>query len=218
MPLAIVALCGFVLGGALRDRSTCARATARWDLRSYVAIHMALIFGVGALITGSIWAKALVGPLVGVGRADARLVPDRLPAVRDLPAAALLDRGPRAPGALRVGVRDHRGRVRAAELHRRARWRTAYVHPRVLGEHRRQPAGRRWRSTFLVSLVAMALLFVTLWKYELTAKHTRAQLRALRRRLLGATRSRRSAAAPRSAGAGAAPAPARARPAAEAAS
>ena len=32
-----------------------------WDMRSYVAIHMALIFGVGALITGSIWAKASWG-------------------------------------------------------------------------------------------------------------------------------------------------------------
>jgi hypothetical protein len=35
--------------------------------------------------------------------------------------------------------------------------------------------------TFLVSLVGIALLFTTLCKYELTAKHTRAQLRALRR-------------------------------------
>jgi hypothetical protein len=31
----------------------------------------------------------------------------------------------------------------------------------------------------------MALLYATLCKYELTAKHTRAQVRALRRRLLG---------------------------------
>ena len=45
VPLAIVSLCGFVLGGMLaiahlrtRDR--------RWDLRSYVTIHMSLIFGV----------------------------------------------------------------------------------------------------------------------------------------------------------------------------
>src|SRR5947209_20539742 len=32
-----------------------------WDLRSYVAIHMALIFGIAGLITGSIWAKASWG-------------------------------------------------------------------------------------------------------------------------------------------------------------
>src|SRR5947209_460787 len=60
VPLAIVSLCGFVVGGLLaighlrtRDR--------RWDMRSYVAIHIAQIFGVGALITGSIWAKASWG-------------------------------------------------------------------------------------------------------------------------------------------------------------
>jgi len=37
----------------------------------------------------------------------------------------------------------------------------------------------------LVSLVAMALLFATLCKFELTAKHARSQMRALRRRLAG---------------------------------
>jgi hypothetical protein len=41
--------------------------------------------------------------------------------------------------------------------------------------------------TFVVSLVAIGLLFVTLCKFELTAKHTRSQIRALRRRLLGET-------------------------------
>ena len=33
----------------------------RWDMRSYVAIHMSLIFGVATLITGSIWAKGSWG-------------------------------------------------------------------------------------------------------------------------------------------------------------
>ena len=60
VPLAIIALCGFVIGGVfgalhLRTRDP------RWDMRSYVAIHMSLIFGVGALITGSIWAKGSWG-------------------------------------------------------------------------------------------------------------------------------------------------------------
>ena len=39
------------------------------------------------------------------------------------------------------------------------------------------------RLTFLVSLLAVALLFVTLWKLELTAKNAPTQLRRLRRRL-----------------------------------
>jgi heme exporter protein C len=60
---------------------------------------------------------------------------------------------------------------------------SAYVHPRVLGSTSNLPGPMA--LTFLVSLAAMALLFATLCKFELTAKHTRAQLRALRRRLLG---------------------------------
>ena len=39
------------------------------------------------------------------------------------------------------------------------------------------------RVTFLLSLAAMTLLFVTLWKYELASKHAREQLRSLRRTL-----------------------------------
>ena len=62
----------------------------------------------------------LMGPLVGLERAHARIVLDHHAAVRHIPAAALRDRGPRAPGALRVGVRDHRGRIRADELPCRA--------------------------------------------------------------------------------------------------
>jgi hypothetical protein len=66
--------------------------------------------------------------------------------------------------------------------------------------------------TFLVSLVAIALLYATLCKYELTAKHTRAQLRALRRRLGdvpgGAERRSRSAAPSVAAGGAIGPQPA----------
>src|SRR5215469_5619100 len=60
VPLAIVSLGGFIFGGllAIGYLRTGDRA---WDMRSYVAIHMALIFGVGGLITGSIWAKASWG-------------------------------------------------------------------------------------------------------------------------------------------------------------
>ena len=107
VPMAIVALCGFVAGGLMAIPHLRTR-DSRWDMRSYVAIHMSLILGVGVLITGSIWARASWGHWWVWRRADAGLLPDRLPALRDLPAAALLDRGPRAPGALRVGVRDHR--------------------------------------------------------------------------------------------------------------
>jgi hypothetical protein len=58
---------------------------------------------------------------------------------------------------------------------------TAYLHPRVLGSTSNLPGPMA--LTFLVSLLAMALLFATMCQYELAAKHTRARLRALRRRL-----------------------------------
>src|ERR1700739_3608052 len=60
VPLAIIALCGFVLGGLLAIQHLRTR-DPRWDMRSYVAIHMALIFGLATLITGSIWAKGSWG-------------------------------------------------------------------------------------------------------------------------------------------------------------
>jgi heme exporter protein C len=41
------------------------------------------------------------------------------------------------------------------------------------------------RLTFLIALLGMALLYVTLWKYEMTTKNTRMQVRRLRRTLLG---------------------------------
>src|SRR3954463_7656646 len=60
VPLAIIALCGFVFGGvcAIQHLRT---GESRWDLRSYVAIHMSLIFGAAVLVTGSIWARASWG-------------------------------------------------------------------------------------------------------------------------------------------------------------
>lgn len=60
VPMAIVALCGFVFGGAMAIQHLRTR-DRRYDLRSYVAIHLSLILGVGVLITGSIWAKASWG-------------------------------------------------------------------------------------------------------------------------------------------------------------
>src|SRR5271166_5184806 len=60
VPLAIVALCGFVLGAVLAGLHLYTR-DSRWDMRSYVAIHMSLIFAIGALVTGSIWAKGSWG-------------------------------------------------------------------------------------------------------------------------------------------------------------
>jgi heme exporter protein C len=59
---------------------------------------------------------------------------------------------------------------------------TAHVHPRVLSKTGGNLPGEM-RLTFLVSLLGVALLFVTLWKVELTAKNASAKLKKLRRRL-----------------------------------
>ncbi len=59
---------------------------------------------------------------------------------------------------------------------------TEKTHPRTLTAG--GMPGEVW-LTFFVALVGVTLLFVTLWKYEMAAKHTRFELKALRRRLTG---------------------------------
>ena len=60
VPMAIVSLCGFVAGGVFAIRHL-RSGDSSWDLRSYVAIHLSIILGVGVLATGAIWAKASWG-------------------------------------------------------------------------------------------------------------------------------------------------------------
>ena len=60
----------------------------------------------------------------------------------------------------------------------------AYTHPRVFATtDGGLPA--KMQLPFFVCLVGMALLYVTLWRYEMASKNTSAQLRALRRKLGG---------------------------------
>src|SRR3954447_4037713 len=60
VPMAIVALCGFVFAGICAIRHLRSGDPAD-DLRSYVAIHLSVVLGVGVLVTGAIWAKAAWG-------------------------------------------------------------------------------------------------------------------------------------------------------------
>jgi heme exporter protein C len=181
VPMAIVALCGFVVGGLFAIQHLRTR-DSRWDMRSYVAIHMALIFGVVTLITGSIWARGSWGHWWEWNE----------PTLVSFLIVFLLYA---TYQPLRFAIEDPERQARYASVFAvtagafvplnfiAVRLSTAYLHPRVLGSTSNLPGPMA--LTFVVSLLAMALLYVTLCKYELTAKHVRAQVRALRRRLAG---------------------------------
>ena len=180
VPLAIVALGGFVAGGIygllyLRDGS---RAH---DLKSYVAIHLSLILGLGALITGSIWARAAWGHW---------WVWEEPTLVSFLIVFLLYA----CYQPLRFSIEDSERQARTASVFAvvagafvplnflAVRMAESFSHPRVLSATGGSMPGEM-RLTFLVSLLGMAVLFVTLWKYELTSKQASMQLRALKRRL-----------------------------------
>jgi heme exporter protein C len=180
VPLAIVALCGFVVGGLMAIAHLRTR-DSRWDLRSYVAIHMSLIFGVAVLITGSIWARASWGHW---------WVWDEPTLVSFLIIFLLYA----TYQPLRFAIEDPERQARYASVFAitagafvplnfiAVRLSASYVHPRVLGGTSNLPPSMA--LTFLVSLGAMALLFATLCKYEICAKRTRMLLKA-RSRILG---------------------------------
>jgi heme exporter protein C len=180
VPMAIVALCGFVAGGIFAIQHLRTR-DARYDLRSYVAIHLSLILGVGVLITGAIWAKASWG---------AWWVWDEPTLVSFLIVFLLYA----TYQPLRFSIEDRERQARYASVFAviagafvplnfiAVRLAEAYAHPRVLGATGGSMPGDM-RLTFLVALVGMTLLFVTLWRFEMAAKHTRGRVRAMRRRL-----------------------------------
>jgi heme exporter protein C len=182
VPLAIVSLCGFIAGG-LFGIGYLRSGDRRWDMRSYVAIHMSLIFSIGGLLTGSIWAKASWGHW---------WVWNEPTLVSYLIVILLFA----TYQPLRFSIEDPERQARYASVFAitagafvplnflAVRLAQQYVHPRVLTLSGGNLPGPM-RLTFLVSLAGIALLFVTLWKYEMTAKSARMQLRAVRRAMLG---------------------------------
>jgi heme exporter protein C len=180
VPLAIVTLCGFVLGGLMAIAHLRTR-DARWDLRSYVTIHMSLIFGVAVLITGSIWARGSWGHWWVWSE----------PTLVSFLIIMLLYA---TYQPLRFAIEDPERQARYASVfaitagafvplnYLAVNLSTAYLHPRVLGNNSNLPPSMAF--TLLVSLVSMSLLFATLCSYELAAKRTRILLKA-RSRILG---------------------------------
>jgi heme exporter protein C len=180
VPLAIVTLSGFVIGGLMAIAHLRTR-DQRWDLRSYVTIHMSLIFGVAVLITGSIWAHASWGHWWVWNE----------PTLVSFLIIFLLYA---TYQPLRFAIEDPERQARYASVFAitagafvplnfiAVRLSASYVHPRVLGSASNLPGSMM--LTFLVSLIAIALLFATLCAYELAAKRTRILLKA-RSRILG---------------------------------
>jgi heme exporter protein C len=178
VPLAIVSLCGFILGGVFAIQHLRTRES-RWDVRSYVAIHMSLIFGLATLITGSIWAKGSWGHW---------WVWDEPTLVSFLIVFLLYA----TYQPLRFAIEDAERQSRYASVFAitagafvpmnfiAVRLASAYVHPRVLGASGSLPGPME--LTFVISLLGVALLYLTLCALELQTKRARAQLRSLRRR------------------------------------
>jgi len=182
VPVAIVTLCAYVLGGifAALHLKTHDR---RWDLRSYVVIHIALIFNIIGLLTGAVWAKASWGHW---------WVWDEPTLVSFLIVFLLFA----TYQPLRFSIEDPERQARYAAVFAvmagafvplnfaAVRAATSTVHPRTFGTaDGGLPSQMAW--VFVVAIAAIALLFALMCCYEIAAKQTRWQLRALRRRLLG---------------------------------
>jgi heme exporter protein C len=180
VPMAIVALCGFVAGGvmAIQHLRTGERS---WDMRSYVAIHLSIVLGVGVLITGSIWGKASWGHWWQWDE----------PVLVSFLIVFLLYC---CYQPLRFSISDPERQARYASVFAIAagafvpinfaavRMAQQEIHPRVLSETGGSMPGEM-RLAFLVCTIGVALLFVTLWKLELSSKNASEQLKRLRRRL-----------------------------------
>ena len=180
VPLAIVCLCGFV-AGAIAGFRYLRTGDPAWDLRSYVFIHLSLIFAVGVLVTGSIWARGSWGhwwvwsepTLVSL------LIVFLLYCTYQPLRFAIVDRGRQARYAAVFAV------VAGAFVPLNfiaVRLAQPLTHPRVLSATGGQMPGSM-RLAFLAALVAVALVYVTLWRLEIESKQTSFELRRLRRRL-----------------------------------
>ena len=180
VPMAIVTLCGFIAAGifAIKHLRTGDRS---WDLRSYVAIHLSIMLGVGVLLTGAIWAKTAWGHW---------WVWDEPVLVSYLIVFLLYC----CYQPLRFSIADPERQSRYASVFAitagafvplnfmAVRLAESLVHPRVFAT---ADGGLppEMLLTFMVSIAGMALLFITLSRFEMSAKMTKGQISRLRRAL-----------------------------------
>ena len=181
VPLAICSLVGFVGAGLLAIQHL-RTGDSKWDARSYVSIHISVIFGVAVLLTGAIWAKGAWG--VWWEWREPTLVSFLI---------VFLLYATYYPLRYAIEDRDQQGRyasvfaimagafvplnfmaVRLAE---------PLIHPRTFSSSGGLPGDMMF--AFLVCLAGMALLWTTLVRFELASKGTRGDLGRLRRALEG---------------------------------
>src|ERR671925_1650216 len=180
VPLALVALGGWIVAAihAIRHLRT---GDPKHDARSYVSIHISVIFGLGVLLTGAIWAKGSWG--VWWEWKEPTLVSFLI---------VFLLYATYYP--LRYAIEDRDRQARYASVFAitagafvplnfvAVRMAQSLVHPRVFATANGGLPGSML-LTFLVCLAGMALLWIALVRFELAAKSASASLSRLRRAL-----------------------------------
>jgi heme exporter protein C len=180
VPLATCALAGFVIAAihAIRHLRTLEPVH---DARAYVAIHISIIFGVAVLLTGAIWAKASWGKW---------WVWDEPTLVSFLIVFLLYC----TYYPLRYAIEDRDRQSRYASVFAitagafvplnfiAVRLAETLIHPRVFATADGGLPPKMW-VTFAVCLVGIALLWITLVRFELAAKGASASVARLRRSL-----------------------------------
>jgi heme exporter protein C len=183
VPLATVALLGFIVAAvhAIRHLRT---GDPEHDARAYVSIHISVIFGLGVLLTGAIWAKGSWGVWWEW----------REPTLVSFLIVFLLYA---TYYPLRYAIEDRDRQARYASVFAitagafvplnflAVRLAEPLVHPRTFSSAGGLPDSMLF--AFLVCLAGMALLWVTLVWFELDAKAASANLGRIRRALEAAT-------------------------------
>jgi heme exporter protein C len=179
VPLATVALCGWIVAAihAIRHLRT---GDPKHDARSYVSIHISVIFGLAVLLTGAIWAKGSWG--VWWEWKEPTLVSFLI---------VFLLYATYYP--LRYAIEDRDRQARYASVFAitagafvplnflAVRLAQPLIHPRTFSSAGGLPDSMLW--PFLVCLVGMALLWTTLVWFELDSKAASANLKRIRRAL-----------------------------------
>jgi heme exporter protein C len=182
VPLAVIALLGFMVAAvhAIRHLRT---GDPVHDARSYVSIHLSVILGTGALVTGALWAKGQWGVWWEW----------REPTLVSFLIIFLLYA---TYYPLRYSIEDRERQARYASVFAitagafvplnflAVRLAEPFIHPRTFSSAGGLPG--EMLVAFLVCLAGMALLWLTLVRFELAAKGASGDLSRLRRALLPA--------------------------------